>query len=134
MKMKKLEVVAAIVWKNNQILSAQRGDSKYEYIKYRHEFPGGKIEQDETHEETLKRELKEELNIEVVIQEHLTTVNYIYPDFEVKMHVYECMMISNNITLNEHVGYEWSKVGELENLKWLDADIQIIDLLKNKYK
>ena len=132
--MKKLEVVAAIVWKDSKILSTQRGDSKYEYIKYRHEFPGGKLEQGETHEETLLRELKEELNIKVKIQEFLITANYTYPDFKVKMHVYECKLISEKITLNEHIGYEWSKIDELKDFKWLDADIQVIDLLLNKYK
>ena len=125
-------VVWGLIYQNKKILICQRNEKGDHPLKW--EFPGGKLKDAENNQEALKRELKEELNIEVVIQEHLTTVNYIYPDFEVKMHVYECMMISNNITLNEHVGYEWSKVGELENLKWLDADIQIIDLLKNKYK
>jgi len=132
--MKKLEVVAAIIWKNDKILSTQRGDSKYEYIKYRYEFPGGKIEPNETHGETLKRELKEELDIEVNINGFLTAVSYSYPDFKIKMHVYECKMISDTIAINEHVSYKWCEVNELDSLKWLDADIQIIDFLKNKYK
>ena len=125
-------VVGGLIYQNKKILICQRKEEGDHPLKW--EFPGGKLKDAENNQEALKRELKEELNIKVKIQEFLITTNYTYPDFKVKMHVYECKLISEKITLNEHIGYEWSKIDELKDFKWLDADIQIIDLLLNKYK
>lgn len=127
--MKKIEVVAAIIYFGNRILCVQRPKSKLSYISEKFEFPGGKIEQGETQEEALNRELLEELNIVTTIKSFFTTVVHEYPDFELTMHSYICEVKSKELTLNEHISLEWLNLDELNKLNWAAADVPIIDKL-----
>lgn len=127
--MNKIEVVAAIIYFKNEILCVQRQKNKLPYISEKFEFPGGKIEKNETNEEALKRELKEELNINVNIKSLFLTVVHEYPDFELTMHSYICEVKSKEIVLNEHIALEWLTLYELRNLDWAAADIPIVDKL-----
>lgn len=127
--MKKVEVVAAVILNNNQILSVQRSKNKFEYISEKFEFPGGKIEEGETKIEALKRELNEELEIIANVGKHLFTVKHQYPDFELTMHAYWVKVTSRNITLNEHIAQQWLNKNELYNVDWAAADIPIVDKL-----
>ncbi len=129
--MKIIEVVAGVLKFENNFLCVQRGPSKYEYINHKFEFPGGKIEENETHETALKRELYEELNIESIqILNKITTVEHEYPDFKLIMHAYFCIPESNQITLREHIDYKWLNVSEMDTLDWAAADIPILKELK----
>ncbi|WP_293889747.1 NUDIX domain-containing protein [Flavobacterium sp.] len=88
--MKKIEVVAAVIYHNEKILCVQRGNNKYKYIAFKYEFPGGKVEEGETNEEAIKREILEELNLNITIDSNFITVNHDYPDFTLIMHSYIC--------------------------------------------
>lgn len=127
--MKKIEVVAAIIYFENKILCVQRPKNKLTYISEKFEFPGGKIESGETKEEALRRELFEELKISVHIKSFFVTVVHKYPDFELTMHCFECEVESDEITLLEHIAYEWLSVVELSKLDWAAADVPIVEKL-----
>ncbi len=130
--MKKIEVVAAIIYHENQILAVQRGKNKYSYISEKFEFAGGKIEAGETKEEALKRELLEELSIDANIKSLFLTVVHQYPDFELTMHSFICEVQQKTVILHEHIAYKWLTINELANLDWAAADIPIVDkLIKN---
>lgn len=127
--MKKIEVVAGIIYFENKILCVQRPKNKLSYISEKFEFPGGKIELGETKEEALNRELLEELNIVAAIESFYTTVVHEYPDFELTMHSYICEVKTKELTLNEHIGLEWLNLDELNRLDWAAADIPIVNKL-----
>ena len=127
--MKKIEVVAAVIYFKNEILCVQRPESKLNYISKKYEFPGGKIELGESHKEALKRELIEELDIVPEIDDLCLTVVHQYPDFEITMHSYNCYIDSKEIILKEHIAFEWLPKDKLEKLNWAAADIPIVKKL-----
>lgn len=127
--MKRVEVVAAIIMFENEILCVQRPQNKLAYISEKYEFPGGKIESGETQKEALGRELFEELNITASIQSLFLTVIHEYPDFELTMHSFICLVKSKKITLNEHIDSKWLTVEQLSSLDWAAADIPIVNKL-----
>ena len=127
--MKKIKVVAGIIFFENQLLCVQRPKNKLQYISEKFEFPGGKIEYGETNEEALHRELFEELSISTNIKSFYTTVVHQYPDFELTMHSYICDIKSKEITLNEHIDKKWLMVNQLDSLDWAAADIPIVNKL-----
>ena len=129
--MKVINVVAAIIVKNNKIFATQRG---YGDFKGGWEFPGGKIEENETPENALRREILEELNVKIDVGEYLHIVEYDYPNFHLSMRCYICGLIDENIELKEHSAAKWLAINELETVDWLPADIEIIHLLKEKQK
>lgn len=126
--MKKIEVVAAIITKGNRIFATQRG---YGEFKGGWEFPGGKVEKGESFEAALIREIKEELDADIKIDEFYTTVEYDYPTFHLTMHCYLCNLISEEITLLEHEDSKWLTKEELDSLNWLPADEGLIENLKS---
>ncbi len=127
--MKKVEVVAAIIISQNKILCVQRGTSKLDYISKKFEFPGGKIEIGEKREDTIIREILEELKIEIEPIEEFLTVTHQYPDFELTMHSFICNCKSTELTLTEHIDHKWLEKSELDNLDWAAADIPIMKKL-----
>lgn len=123
---KTIEVVAAIIRRDKQILATQRGYGKWEGWW---EFPGGKIEPGESRQQALVRELREELDTEIVIEKPLTTIDYDYPDFHLTMHCFLCRLGRGGITLKEHHAARWLDAHSLHTVQWLPADQDIIDLL-----
>jgi 8-oxo-dGTP diphosphatase len=130
--MKYIEVVAAIIIHNNQILCVQRSENKLNYISQKWEFPGGKIEVGETREETIKREILEELKLNIKVEEEFITVSHQYPDFHLTMHSFICSTENKELTLTEHIDYKWLNKNELNQLDWAAADIPIMMKLMNE--
>ena len=130
--MKKIAVVAAVIKHENKILCVQRAPSKYDYISLKYEFPGGKVEQDETPEQAIIREIQEELNMEIVVHSHLITVDYDYPDFSISLNTFLCHSNDKDLQLLEHVDYQWLTIDELTILDWAAADLPIVDKLQRK--
>lgn len=127
--MKKIEVVAGIIYFEDKILCVQRPKNKLHYISEKFEFPGGKIEKGESKKEALIRELFEELNINTNIQSLFLSVVHKYPDFELTMHSYICKVETKNLILHEHIALEWLTLNELKKLDWAAADVPIVDKL-----
>lgn len=121
-----IEVVAAIIRKGDKIFATQRG---YGDFKDWWEFPGGKMEAGETPENALKREIREELSTEINVDDFLCTVEYDYPQFHLTMHCYICSLQTEALHLNEHEAAKWLSNDELDSVKWLPADLQIIDAI-----
>jgi len=121
--MKNIEVVAAIIQKDNKILATKRG---YGEFKNMWEFPGGKIEIGETKDIALKREIKEELDADILIDQFLITVEYTYPNFYLIMHCYLCTLKNGEFNLLEHNEARWLELGDLLSVDWLPADIDVI--------
>ena len=129
--MKTINVVAAIIHDSQgKIFATQRGYGEW---KDWWEFPGGKIEPGEQPEEALKREIREELATEICIEEFLCTVDYDYPQFHLTMHCYICSLLTEALHLNEHEDACWLKHEELDSVKWLPADVKVVERLK-EYK
>lgn len=127
MELKQIEVVAAIIHDSDgSIFATQRG---YGDMKDGWEFPGGKVEAGESPEEALKREIFEELETRIQIERLVTTVEYDYPKFHLKMHCYLCNIESGSLTLKEHEAARWLKKSELYFVDWLPADKAVVDLL-----
>ena len=127
--MKKVEVVAAVIKKDNKIFCAQRNLSKSMGGKW--EFPGGKIELRETKEEALVREIKEELDSDIVVDKYLMTVEHDYPTFHITMHAYLCSLIKGELILKEHNDSVWLNRDKLLSLDWADADKPIVNKILN---
>ncbi|MDY4161000.1 MAG: (deoxy)nucleoside triphosphate pyrophosphohydrolase [Prevotella sp.] len=124
--MKTIEVVAAVIRKDDKIFATQRGYGEW---KDWWEFPGGKMEPGETQEEALKREIREELSTDISVDEFLCTVEYDYPKFHLVMHCYMCSLLTDSLHLNEHEAAMWLGREELTSVKWLPADVEIIERL-----
>ena len=122
--MKQIEVVAAIIRKDDKIFATQRG---YGDFKDWWEVPGGKMEVGESPEEALKREIREELSTEISVDEYICTVEYDYPKFHLTMHCYFCSLISEALHLNEHEAARWLAKDELDSVKWLPADVLVVN-------
>ena len=127
--MKNIEVVAAIFRKANTIFATEKG---YGEFKGYWEFPGGKVEPGESLEEALRREIREELQVEIYIEEKFTELDYDYPHFHLTMHCYFCSVLSGEITLVEATDARWLKKEELNTVNWLPADISLIEELKKQ--
>ena len=126
--MKTIEVVAAIICDSNRVFATQRGYGEFEGWW---EFPGGKIEQGESHHEALKREIREELAVEIEVGERLCTVEYDYPMFHLTMHCYMASQLDGDIALLEHKAARWLTKSELDEVEWLPADVSIVDSLRS---
>ncbi len=126
---RKIEVVAAVIRKEDKIFATQRGYGEWQDWW---EFPGGKMEPGETPEEALKREIHEELSTEISVDQFLCTVEYDYPKFHLTMHCYLCSLLSEALHLNEHEAARWLSMDELNSVKWLPADVLVVNAIKNK--
>lgn len=125
--MKTIKVVAAIIKEENKILATQRG---YGEFQGGWEFPGGKIELGETKEEALIREIREELDTEVIVEELFDTVEYDYPNFHLSMDCFICSIKEGNFVLKEHQEARWLTKETLDSVEWLPADQGLIEKLK----
>ncbi len=126
--MKQIEVVAAIIHDDNgRIFATQRGYGDY---KDSWEFPGGKMEPGESPEEALKREIREELETKIVVEHLVQTVEYDYPKFHLKMHCFWCHIESGQLILKEHEAARWLTKEELDSVKWLPADLEVVETLR----
>ena len=125
--LKTIEVVAAIIIKDNKIFATQRG---YGEFKGGWEFPGGKVEAGESLENALVREIKEELDADIKVRELFETVEYDYPNFHLSMHCFICDLISDDFVLREHDDARWLGKDELDSVNWLPADEGLVIALK----
>lgn len=126
--MKTIKVVAAVIKAVNKngediIFATQRG---YGEFKDGWEFPGGKIEEGETPQEALKREIMEELDTEISVGELIDTIEYDYPIFHLSMDCFWCEVIKGNLVLKEAEDAKWLKKNELDKVDWLPADVELI--------
>ena len=124
-----IEVVAAIICKDGSYFATQRGYGEFEGMW---EFPGGKIEPGESREVALKREIQEELGLDIIIENLLCTTKYDYPSFHLTMHCYLCNIASGEIELREHKSARWLTAETLDSVEWLPADKEVIDKLITK--
>jgi 8-oxo-dGTP diphosphatase len=130
--MKTIRVVAAIIRDGNgRIFATQRGYGPY---KDGWEFPGGKIEEGETPQNALKREIREELDAEIRVGESAGHIEYDYPEFHLSMDCFFCTLLSESMTLKEHEAAKWLSPEELDSVAWLPADLSLIEHLKTNTK
>ena len=131
--MKTIRVVAAIIRAENEegqsiIFATQRG---YGELKGGWEFPGGKIEEGESPQEALVREIKEELETEIAVGELVDTIEYDYPTFHLSMDCFWAEIVSGKLVLKEHEAAKWLTKDELDSVEWLPADVRLIDKVKS---
>ena len=124
--MKELYVVAAIIKKDNKILATQRGYGEFEGLW---EFHGGKKEEGQTKEEALVREIKEELNADILVEKFALDLEWQYPNFYLYMSCFECVLESD-IELLEHMEARWLSLDELDSVEWIQADIKAVNYIK----
>ncbi len=132
MEKKHVKVAAALLFNNGKIFATKRGESPYPYVAHKFEFPGGKIEEGERGEDAVKRELKEELDLDVEVGGLYACHTFEYPDFIITLSVYECEMRSEFI-LKEHESYAWIVPADLKEEEWAPADADILGSLKRVF-
>ena len=131
--MKTVRVVAAAIKAENGkgqpiIFATQRG---YGDLKGGWEFPGGKIEEGETPQEALKREIMEELDTKISVGDLIDTIEYDYPTFHLSMDCFWCQIVKGDLVLKEHEAAKWLSKDELDSVEWLPADVTLIDQIRN---
>ena len=130
--MKTIRVVAAVICdsieEKNRIFATARGYGEY---RGQWEFPGGKIEERETPQEALVREIREELETTVKVGDLIDTIEYDYPDFHLSMDCFWCQVESGELKLLEAEAAKWLSKDELNSVAWLPADITLIDQIRN---
>ena len=131
--MKTVRVVAAVIKAENEkgqpiIFATQRG---YGDLKGGWEFPGGKIEEGETPQEALKREIMEELDTEISVGDLIDTIEYDYLTFHLSMDCFWCEIVKGDLVLKEHEAAKWLSKEELDSVEWLPADVTLIDQIRN---
>lgn len=129
--MKTIHVAAAIIKKNNQIMIAQRlkGDFAGQW-----EIPGGKLEEGESASDALKREIMEEMELHITVDEFLITAEYDYPTFHLQMDCFMCSLVDEEIHLHDHSAIQWIDIHEdIKNINWVPADVHVIEAVQKKY-
>ena len=125
--MKTVNVVAAVIRDGEKVFATQRGYGDY---KDGWEFPGGKVEPGETPQQALMREIKEELDTEIVVGDYLTTVESDYLAFHLSMQCFRCRIVDGAPVLKEHEAACWLNPDQLESVDWLPADRTVIELIQ----
>lgn len=127
--MKTVQVVAALIWQDRKYLIGKRSTGKYVDFW---EFPGGKIENGENAISALKREIYEEFGVEITVHRTVTTIEFAYPDFLLKMECMLCTLNSDDIHLQDHSEICWIDPNEnTKTLNWLPADIKVLDFIQD---
>lgn len=124
--MKTIKVVAAVVTRDGKYLCMQRCRSRESYNSERWEFPGGKVEKEESDHEALIREIKEELDWNIYVGRKIATITHGYPDLTIELTAYWCKGDDEEFTMLEHLDAKWLAADELNSLKWTDADKKIV--------
>lgn len=128
--MKTIKVVAAIIRDGDRTFATQRGYGEY---KDGWEFPGGKVEPGETSQEALIREIKEELDADIIVGDMLTTVEYDYPTFHLSMDCFWAALVEGSkMKLLEHEAAKWLAMDELDEVEWLPADVNVVEAIKKR--
>ena len=127
--MKTVRVVAAVIRKDDKIFATQRG---YGEFKDGWEFPGGKIEEGETPEQALAREIKEELDTEIQVGELIGTIEYDYPKFHLSMDCFWCEIMQGGLELKEHEAARWLSKEELYSVDRLPADVGVVERVEEE--
>lgn len=127
--MKTVRVVAAVIRKDDKIFATQRG---YGEFKDGWEFPGGKIEEGETPEQALAREIREELNTEIQVGKLIGTIEYDYPKFHLSMDCFWCEIMQGGLELKEHEAARWLSKEELYSVDWLPADVGVVERVEEE--
>jgi len=127
MEKKNLRVVAAVIRRGDDVFATQRGYGNY---KDWWEFPGGKMEEGETPEEALVREIREELDVVISVDSYLATVEYEYPEFHLSMQCFWCSLRDGQLKLLEHEAARWLPLGNLRQVNWLPADLLVLDAIE----
>lgn len=127
--MKKIRVVAAVIRDENKIFATARG---YGEFKGGWEFPGGKIESGETSQEALVREIREELDTDIQVNELIDTIEYDYPAFHLSMDCFWCTIKEGSLTLKEAEAAKWLSKETIDSVNWLPADQGLIEKIKNE--
>ena len=125
--MKTIRVVAAIIRDKDKIFATQRG---YGEFKDGWEFPGGKIEEGETPQDALKREIMEELDTEITVGDLIDTIEYDYPTFHLSMDCFWAEVITGHLVLKEAEAAKWLTKEQLDSVDWLPADVTLIDKIR----
>lgn len=125
--MRTIRVVAAVIRSEDKIFATARG---YGEFKGQWEFPGGKIEPGEASEVALVREIKEELETDIKVGELIHTIEYDYPAFHLSMDCFWCEIVKGDLVLNEAEDAMWLTKDQLYDVKWLPADITLIDIVE----
>jgi 8-oxo-dGTP diphosphatase len=119
-----IQVCCAIIIKDSLILAVQHGaDSRH---PYQWEFPGGKVQTDETEEQCIIREIEEELTVKVEIVSRMEAVEFDYGNKQIRLIPYACRIASGEIILNEHHALKWFSLNEWQTIHWLEADRELI--------
>ena len=127
--MKTIRVVAAVIRDENKIFATARG---YGEFKGGWEFPGGKIESGETSQEALVREIREELDTDIQVNELIDTIEYDYPAFHLSMDCFWCTIKEGSLTLKEAEAAKWLSKETIDSVNWLPADQGLIEKIKNE--
>lgn len=129
--MKTINVVAAVIFKDGKVFATQRG---YGEFKDGWEFPGGKVEEGESPEDALRREIREELEVEINVGELIDTIEYDYPAFHLSMKCYACTIAGGSPHLLEHEAAKWLASTQLNSVDWLPADVTLIPGIAERMK
>ena len=123
-----IDVTAAVICLEGKVLITQRGEGQH--LAGSWEFPGGKLEDGETLEECLQREINEELSISISVGAHIITTTHEYGNKAIKLHAFHASLVSGELKLHDHSDAQWVSINELDTYKFAPADLPIIEHLK----